>query len=82
MSQAVPPEALKEQLLPALVTLGKDPIPNIRFNVAKSLETLAPILKPKQISTINDQVKPLLSKLKDDKDIDVRFFSEKALTAY
>lgn len=73
------PDAIKDLLLPTFVLLGKDPIPNIRFNVAKSMEQIAPVLKPTHSAVVNDQVKPMLTKLKEDTDADVRYFATKAL---
>ena len=61
------------------MNLGKDPIPNIRFNVAKSLEQVVPILKAKNAAVVNDQIKPMLTKLKEDTDVDVRYYAGKAL---
>ncbi|KAG1410945.1 hypothetical protein G6F57_023884 [Rhizopus arrhizus] len=61
--------------------MSKDPIPNIRFNVAKSLESLIPLLKkdPNTGELVNSSVKPTLEKLCTDQDGDVRFFATRAL---
>lgn len=76
--------------------LVADPIPNIRFNVAKSYavlidtlrrlpesgtivdhaesgDTAAPSSKGEEL--INEQILPNLEKLKDDEDVDVRYFA-------
>lgn len=76
--------------------LVADPIPNIRFNVAKSYAVLIDTLRrlpesgtiaelessttggspsPKGQELINEQVLPNLEKLKDDEDVDVRYFA-------
>jgi len=76
--------------------LVADPIPNIRFNVAKSYAVLIDILRrlpesgtiaeleassataapsPKGEDLINEQILPNLEKLKDDEDVDVRYFA-------
>jgi serine/threonine-protein phosphatase 2A regulatory subunit A len=59
-----------------------DPIPNIRFNVAKSLEVIS--------ATVNDtseglelskkQIIPAIEILRNDADADVRYFANKALS--
>ncbi|OZJ05350.1 hypothetical protein BZG36_01553 [Bifiguratus adelaidae] len=81
MAQAVTPEVIKDQILPSVRLLVNDPIPNIRFNVAKSLETIAPLLKqsPDTSGLIESDVKPDLIKLTEDSDNDVRFFAQRAL---
>lgn len=70
---------VKDDVLPTLLMLAKDPIPNIRFNVAKSLESVAPLLKKSQAQVVKDQIKPALSKLADDTDPDVQHFGKRAL---
>lgn len=75
------PEMIKDLILPTLQTLGQDPIPNIRFNVAKALESIVPVLKKSTSasSAVANTVKPILTKLVDDPDVDVRYFGGKAL---
>ncbi len=75
------PDVVKEQVLPALVQLSKDSIPNVRFNVAKALETLANTLKSQNNAALVEQIKPVLTKLKEDTDTDVRYFAQRALAA-
>lgn len=38
-------ELIKRQLLPVLIALGQDPVPNIRMNVAKTLYIMLPQIK-------------------------------------
>lgn len=75
------PSDIKEAILPTVVALSNDPIPNIRFNVAKSLETLIPLLCKEGGSpdVLTQTVKPVLEKLSQDTDVDVRFFSIRAM---
>jgi len=59
-----------------LLKLVEDPVPNIRFNVAKSAQLLAPKLSQKN----KEQISKQLATLKDnDVDYDVRYFAAKAL---
>ncbi|ORX54629.1 ARM repeat-containing protein [Hesseltinella vesiculosa] len=83
MSSNLSPEIIKEDVLPTVLQLVEDPIPNVRFNVAKCLEILTPILRndPSTEVLATSQVKPALQKLNDDTDTDVRWFAEKALLA-
>ncbi|KAJ3206664.1 hypothetical protein HDU82_004367 [Entophlyctis luteolus] len=74
-------EVLKDLIIPTLNSLAVDPIPNIRFNVAKSLEKLIPLLRKNGLAALlSDPIKPTLSKLCDDGDMDVRYFAGRALT--
>ncbi|KAI8901382.1 armadillo-type protein [Globomyces pollinis-pini] len=75
-------DLLKEHILPVTIALANDPIPNIRFNAAKVLGTMGPFLKKNSLEgVLNDKVKPLLNKLKDDTDMDVRYFAQTSLKA-
>ena len=47
---------------------------NIRFNVAKELQVLAPHLA----AAYETQILPVLTTLMDDDDRDVRYFAERA----
>lgn len=64
-----------------MLQLAQDPIPNIRFNVAKSLEVLASTFgdgqEGKQL--IRQRIAPVLENQKNDPDADVRYFASKAL---
>ncbi|KAG0193517.1 hypothetical protein DFQ28_004850 [Apophysomyces sp. BC1034] len=81
MAISLSSEILKDNVLPTVLELKDDPIPNVRFNVAKSLEVLTPILRknPATTSLISAQVTPALQKLGGDADVDVRWFAERAL---
>jgi serine/threonine-protein phosphatase 2A regulatory subunit A len=81
MAEALTPVMVKDSILPTITELSKDPIPNIRFNVAKSLESLIPLLKkdPNTAELVSSSVKPTLEKLCTDQDGDVKFFATRAL---
>ncbi|WWC86433.1 uncharacterized protein L201_001310 [Kwoniella dendrophila CBS 6074] len=72
---------IKETVLQSALNLASDPIPNIRFNVAKCLETLALVLNSSTEGQelISRKVLPALKKLQEDSDADVRFFATKAV---
>ncbi|WVQ61990.1 hypothetical protein V866_006793 [Kwoniella sp. B9012] len=71
---------IRDTVLESALNLANDPIPNIRFNVAKCLETLAAVLAttPEGQEIISRKVIPALKKLQEDSDADVRFFATKA----
>lgn len=73
-----------DSIMPAVVELAHDPVPNIRFNVAKSLEALAPVLLAASDDTreaLGEQVKTTLLQLQNDNDVDVKYFAQRALLA-
>jgi hypothetical protein len=53
-------------------------VANIRFNVAKELESIAKVCGP---SMFHQQISPILSLLRDDPDRDVRFHAEKTIAS-
>ena len=67
---------LYSTVLPLVLSMAADPVPNIRFNVSKTLATLAPRLAG---GAIDDLVRPALNTLIEDPDRDVRFFTRKAI---
>ena len=75
-------EVLKDSIIPTMATLSNDPIPNIRFNVAKGFAAALPNLKKFDLTALlNDVVYPRLKSMKEDTDGDVRFYSIEALGA-
>ncbi|KAL9998805.1 putative armadillo-like helical protein [Helianthus debilis subsp. tardiflorus] len=53
-------------------------VANIRFNVAKVLQSFIPIVDQ---SVMEKTVRPCLVELAEDPDVDVRYFSKQALEA-
>jgi serine/threonine-protein phosphatase 2A regulatory subunit A len=53
-------------------------VPNIKFNVAKVLQSLVPILDQ---SLAEKTLKPCLVELSEDPDVDVRYYAKQALQA-
>jgi len=51
-------------------------VPNVRFNVAKTMALIVPSLDS---HTIEFQIKPCLTKLHEDEDMDVKYFADAAL---
>lgn len=65
-SQTVPPATLKEKLLPSLIRLADDKVPNVRLLVARTLSQLS---RSPEFQT--EEVTKALEKLKLDRDRDV-----------
>ncbi|KAG4918701.1 hypothetical protein JHK85_056982 [Glycine max] len=72
------PEITCSNLLPVVLAASKDRVPNIKFNVAKVLESIFPIVDQ---SVVEKTIRPCLVELSEDPDVDVRFFSNQALQA-
>lgn len=68
-------ELAAKQMLPVMVRLSGDTVPNVRFNVAKGLQELAPHL---DASVVQSDVAPTLSKLMQDPDPDVQYYASEA----
>lgn len=51
-------------------------VANIRFNVAKGLETIGPVCGK---AVTDSQIRPVLGLLAEDADRDVRYFANKTL---
>ena len=72
---------MRGDIIDTLLQLANDPIPNIRFNVAKALEVLASTFGNttggRQLA--QQKIVPTLESQKTDQDADVRFFSSRAL---
>lgn len=69
------PSIAQIEVLPILLEMATDSVPNIRFNVAQSLGSMGSIC---DVTTYEQQVLPVLSLLQEDLDRDVRFYADKA----
>ena len=76
MATKMEPETASHQFLPLVLEMAIDPVPNIRFNVARALERMA---VPCGEDVYRLQIRPVLSVLTEDPDRDVRYFAEKSL---
>ena len=83
MEPSLDTDTIVHSVLDALLQMVQDPIPNIRFNVAKAFEVLVHELatSPDGKRTIKEKIVPALQTLGDDRDADVRFYAQRALTA-
>ncbi|KAK1257299.1 hypothetical protein QJS04_geneDACA024262 [Acorus gramineus] len=72
------PDITCHKLLPVVITASKDRVPNIKFNVAKVLQALIPIVNQ---SVVEQTIRPCLVELSEDPDVDVRYFANQALQA-
>jgi serine/threonine-protein phosphatase 2A regulatory subunit A len=74
-------EIVRSEVIGPLLELSKDPIPNIRFNVAKALEVMATSFgdSPEGRTFVHDWIAPALERQQNDQDADVRYFANRAL---
>lgn len=83
--QAITPsltvEVLRDDVLETVLRLAGDPIPNIRFNVAKTLEVISIVMAGSEAGAevTEKSLLPTLQQLQADNDADVRYFSGRAL---
>jgi len=75
------PEIIRADIAGLLLDLSNDPIPNIRFNVAKSFEVMVPMFDSTSGGSqfIQEFILPALERQKNDPDADVRYFASRAL---
>lgn len=76
LAQAVGAPLTTKLMLPTIIQLATDKVPNVRFNVAK---TLAVLNTQFDQTTITTQIKPILEKLRSDSDNDVQYFAQEAM---
>lgn len=76
MAEHVSDRFLNEKLCQYLVKLGKDPVPNIRFNVSKAVEQLYPKFSNSNKIAMQEVLEDME---KEEKDFDVKYYAEKAL---
>ncbi|KAF6773572.1 hypothetical protein AHF37_07714 [Paragonimus kellicotti] len=62
-------------MLPTIIQLGRDPVPNVRFKVCQILGKLGHLLDANTIQTF---VKPSLESLGADADPDVMYFAKES----
>ncbi|XP_072125759.1 serine/threonine-protein phosphatase 2A 65 kDa regulatory subunit A beta isoform-like [Mobula birostris] len=77
LSEACGQEITAKHMLPTVLQMAGDQVANIRFNVAKTLQKIGPVL---DASTLQNKFKPILEKLGQDQDMDVKYFAQEAMT--
>lgn len=76
LCSVLPRGVVTEVVLPVVVGMANDKVPNVRFNVAKTLAAFVPHL---DVAVVRSQVKMCLEKLRSDSDADVKYYAENAL---
>ncbi len=76
LSEACGLEVTGKVLLPTVISMAGDNVANVRFNVAKTLQKLTARTEPQ---STHGTIKPVLDKLIQDNDVDVKYFASEAL---
>lgn len=67
---------MNDRIAHYLFKMASDPVPNIRFNVAKTIE----LIYKKLNNTNKDKCREILTKMdSNDEDFDCKFYAQKAL---
>ncbi|KAL7578172.1 hypothetical protein ACA910_012608 [Epithemia clementina (nom. ined.)] len=77
MATKMDADAARLHVLPLVLEMASDIVPNIRFNVAKELQKMTPVCG---VHAYESQVLPVLNLLMDDDDRDVRYYAEKTVS--
>uniref|UniRef100_A0A8C9A7T0 Protein phosphatase 2 scaffold subunit Abeta n=1 Tax=Prolemur simus TaxID=1328070 RepID=A0A8C9A7T0_PROSS len=77
LSETCGQEITTKQMLPIVLKMAGDQVANVRFNVAKSLQKIGPIL---DTNALQGEVKPVLQRLGQDEDMDVKYFAQEAIS--
>lgn len=78
MAKAMDATTAQSEVLPILLEMACDTVPNVRFNVAKGLGIVGPLFNQ---SVYESQITPILELLSDDPDRDVRYFASQTSSA-
>lgn len=77
------PSVITKKILPFIHLLIADPVPNLRFNVAKSYlvaaEALAKSKYAEKNKVIETEIVPNVDVLVNDSDVDVRYYGQRSL---
>lgn len=79
LSNVVDEKLVLNDVLPFILKLSKDQVPNIRFNVAKTLFDITKKIIGTDREVVESQILPLLKELSLDSDVDVRFFAKNSI---
>lgn len=72
LSEVLDANVLCGMVLPVILSMAKDPVANVRFNVAKTLESISRVLGKRP------DIGKVLDELARDEDTDVRYYAGKA----
>merc|ERR1711879_229722 len=72
-----------QHIFPIILKLAEDKVPNVRFNICKSISILDTMLDLKQLQPEEKQkIIGMLTTLKDDSDNDVQFYANESIKCF
>jgi len=77
MAEVVSALFMEKNLVPMVLKLAGDPIPNVRFNSAKTIQVM--MKAPAARTVAQTTLVPCLQRLVGDEDPDVKFFAQRAI---
>ncbi|CAG9331656.1 unnamed protein product [Blepharisma stoltei] len=66
-------------VVPMIVSLSSDAVPNIRLNIARLIKEVFPLVTD---ASTKDRIKAILKTMSRDDDVDVKFYSDLSLKAF
>jgi serine/threonine-protein phosphatase 2A regulatory subunit A len=78
MTPALGSALIQQHVVPIALKLCQDPIPNVRFNSAKTLELAIPLVEANVVSA---DISPCLNNMLQDSDRDVQYFASRAIAS-
>eukprot|EP00933_Yihiella_yeosuensis_P080124 TRINITY_DN9353_c0_g1_i2.p1 TRINITY_DN9353_c0_g1~~TRINITY_DN9353_c0_g1_i2.p1 ORF type:complete len:167 (+),score=37.38 TRINITY_DN9353_c0_g1_i2:405-905(+) len=73
------PQLLETHLIPMVVQMSQDPVPNVRFNAAKTIKAMHISCANSAPEVSKQHLVPALFQLLSDQDPDVKFYAQKAI---
>jgi len=80
LAEVVGAPFLDKHLVPLVVKMSGDPVPNVRLNVAKTIQAMHPTCVAVSPRALENHLLPCLWRLLVDEDSDVKFFAKRAMT--
>ena len=74
----MPPESFQRVIVPAVIAMAPDKVPNVRMNVAKTLRECRRLVKDKDVA---NRIYAALANLAKDSDFDVCYHAKVAIEA-
>lgn len=71
---------LDKHLVPMVIKMSGDPVPNVRFNACKTIKAMHKSCATASPTTLQESLLPCLRKLLVDEDPDVMYFAKKTLS--
>mmetsp|Transcript_29538 Transcript_29538/g.75186 ORF Transcript_29538/g.75186 Transcript_29538/m.75186 type:complete len:603 (-) Transcript_29538:68-1876(-) len=71
---------LEKHLVPMVLKMAGDPVPNVRFNAAKTIQAMHKSCASASPSALQDSLVPCLRRLGTDEDPDVQFYAKRTLS--